>query len=156
MDSICHLMCTNEFNSTTITIPSPFDQNEFIDLSVQENGRTDINVSLVNGSPYIKIKIPLVASIKSMEFGLDLNSNENISILESYTVSYLKDKILSYLYKTSKDYHADIAGFGESLTSKYLTMQDWENENWLRLYIDSTFDVDVSVDIKNSYILIGN
>lgn len=156
IDSICHLMCIDEFNSTTITVPSPFNQNEFIDLSIQEKGHTNVKVSLLNGSPYIKIKIPLVASVSSMEFGLDLSSNENIDALENYAKSYLEEKLLEYLYKTSKDYHADIAGFGESLTSKYLTNEDWDKVNWLELYVDSTFDVEVSVDIKSSYILIGN
>lgn len=156
MDSVCHLMCTDEFNSSSITVPSPFNQNEFIDLAIQEKGHTKVNVSLVNGSPYIKIKIPLVASVSSMESGLDLSSNENIDALEGYAVSYLEEKLLEYLYKTTKDLHSDIAGFGESLTSKYLTTEQWENVNWLDLYIDSTFDVEVTVDIKSSYILIGN
>lgn len=156
MDSVCHLMCTNEFDSSLITIPSPFHQDGILDLSIQKKGRTDINVSLVNGSPYIKIKVPIKATVSSMEVGLDLSSAENIKLIEEYSASYLKEKLLSYLYKTSKEFHSDIAGFGKSLSIDYLTTDQWQNINWLDLYADSIFDVEVSVDISTSYLLISD
>ncbi len=156
MDSICHLICTGDFESTEISIPSPFNQNSIINLSVYENGSSNISVFLVNGSPLIKIKVPLTASVSSMEHGLDLSENENIKILESYASSYMKEKILNYLYKTSKNYHSDIVDFGKHLLPNYLTMNETENIDWLHLYSDSTFSVEVDIHIKGSYILIKN
>lgn len=156
IDSVCHLMCTNEFDSSVISIPSPFSQNEIIDLSIQEDGLTEKKVSIVNGSPYIDIKIPLTATVSSMGSSLDLNSSENLNALENYAASYLKEKVLHYLYQTSKEYRSDIAGFGRSLSSQYLTMEDLEKVNWLDLYADSIFNVEIGIHVKSSYILVKN
>lgn len=156
IDSVCHLMCTNKFNSSTISFPSPFNQNSIMDLSIQENGKADIDVHLLNGSPYIKIKVPLLATVASMEYKLNLSSSENIIAIENYAASYLKEKMLNYLYATSKNYHCDIANFGKYLTPMYLTKEDWEKVDWLHLYADSVFDVEIEVQVKSSYLLVTN
>ena len=156
MNSICHLMCTNMFESSIISVPSPFNKNQIMDLSVQTCRNTQNDVSLVNGSPYINVDVSLRALVASSEYGLDLTNRNNVDLIEKYASSYIKNKILDYLYTTSKNYHTDIAGFGKFLAYNYLTVDEYEKLNWPHLYSDSFFNVNVDIDVVNSYLLVQN
>ena len=60
-------------------------------------------------------------------------SDENcINVLNEELSSYIETQVSSYLYKTSKVYQSDIAGFGEYVKPKYLTWQEWIDSDWLR------------------------
>lgn len=156
MDSICHLICTNKFKSTIISIPSPFNEHEIMDLYVQAGGSTKNNVSIINGSPYIKVSVKLKASVASSEYELDLTQKENLELIEKYASSYIKEKILDYLYATSKSYHSDIADFGRFLALDFLTVDEFMKIDWAHLYPDSFFDVDVTVKAISGYLLVQN
>ena len=156
MDSICHLICTNEFGSSIISIPSPFNENEIMDLSVQKGNKTQCDVSIINGSPYIKINANLRASVASSENNLDLTKKENLDLVEKYASSYLEEKMLNYLYKTSKDFHTDIVDFGKFLAYDFLTVDEFRKLNWPELYSDSFFDVDFKIDVVSGQLLIQN
>lgn len=156
IESLAHLMVTNSFVSSVISIPSPFTQNEIIDLSITKNKNTKNEVELVNGYPYIKSSINLDATIFSSGEGLDFTQDENLKVLEEYAQSYLKDKILTYLYKTSKEFHSDIVGFGRKLSKNYLTIEQYRKINWQNLYKDSFFDVDVTVNVRSSELILKN
>ena len=156
INSICHLICTNEFQSSTISIPSPFNQNELMDLFIQLDKNNNINVSIINGSPYIEIKAYLQSYVSSMEYNLDLTSQENIELIQEYASSYLKSKMLEYLYSTSKDFHTDIVDFGKYSATNYLTVSEWQKLDWKRIYPDSFFDVDIQVKVKSGNLLVKN
>ena len=156
IETVCHLMFTNSFHHTVLSIPNPFVENGFIDLSLLKKDNMSKEVKLINGSPYIKGKVSLIGNIVSMDIGLDFSSSENIEILEEYASNYLKEHLLNYLYKTSKDFGTDIVGFGRILLKKYWTFEEWEKIDWLKLYKDSFFDVEIDLDIKNSNLLLKN
>lgn len=156
IDSVCHLICTNEFKSSIISIPSPFNQNQIMDLSITRDANTENNVSLVNGSPYINLNVYLKGIVASAEYKLDLADKNNIEIIEKYASSFIRNKILNYLYSTSKEYHTDIAGFGRFLAYDYLTVDEYSKINWPHLYSNSFFNVNVKFDIINGYLLVKN
>lgn len=153
-ETMCHLICSNKFGSSVISIPSPFEENGIIDLSISKNSATKREVELVNGSPYITCDISLNATVLSMGNEIDVSTNENIAIISEYANSYLEEKILDYLYKTAKQLHADIDCFGKHLYADYLTIEEFEKIGWLEIYQDSYFDVHVDVTVKSSNLLI--
>ena len=55
------------------------------------------------------------------------------------------------LYKTAKEYHSDIDGFGKHAVKYFLTMQEWNDYNWLDNYKNSTFNVTVDSTLKSGY-----
>ena len=85
---------------------------------------------------------------------IDVSNEENIKLINEYAESYLEEQLLSYLYKTSKELGTDIDAFGKDTLIKYLTMDDFEKSNWLHIYEDSFFDVNVDVNVKSSNLLI--
>lgn len=154
IECLSHLIITNRFNSSIISIPSPFEQNQIIDLSIHKNKSTKNDVKLVNGYPYIKCSVNIEAAVFSSGANLDFTKSENLTLLEEFAESYLEDKILTYLYKTSKEFNSDIVGFGRKIAKDYLTTSEFKNVNWLTLYKDSFFEIDVDVNIRNSQLII--
>ena len=62
--------------------------------------------------------------------------------------------ISSYLYKTSKEFHSDIVGFGRKLSKNYLTIKDFKALDWLNIYKNSFFEVDVTVHVRSSQLIL--
>jgi len=154
LESIYCLIASGKLQSCIITVPSPFDNQTSIDFYVTLQKKTKNNVQIVNGSPYIDSKIYLSANILSMGEGSDYSNDENVKLLEEYSNNYLKKEILTFLYKTAKDFKSDIIGFGEDVINDYLFYEDWESSNWLENYKNSTFNVNVELKIKHPYMLV--
>ena len=90
-----------------------------------------------------------------MKEGSSYLESEVLNKISQSCSSYLKTVFSNYLYKTSKDLKSDINGFGKTAKSKFITLQDFENYNWLGHYTDSFFDVSVKTSIRSSYLLTG-
>lgn len=156
IDSLCHLLVTNKFNSASITIPSPFEQNSIIDLYISKNKNSTNTVELVNGYPYIKCYINIDGAVLSASENFDFTKEENFDLLNEYAKSYLEEKITSYLYKTAKDFNSDIVGFGRKLSKNYLTISEFEDVDWLNLYKNSFFEVNVKVNVRHAQLIVKN
>lgn len=156
MHSICHLILTHELQSALISIPDPFNNTEIINLSLMQSSSPNISVKMVNGSPHISCKIKLKANIVSLSSSSDFSSKEKLDIISDYANSYLESHILDYLYKTSKEYNSDVVGFGKYLFNRYLTLNDWYNQNWNSNYKNAFFDVSVDTTIMNSNLILKN
>lgn len=154
IESICHLLVTNQLHSCYLTIPSPFDSEGSMDLYVQQNGRTKSKVSFLNGSPYIECKVKVKARILSLTEDSNYLSSENLEKIEAYANSYLENCLYEYLYKTSKVFHSDVAGFGKHAVTHFSTTDKWENCNWLDTYKDAFFHVNVQTRVASSYLLL--
>lgn len=151
IETLCHNIVSNNLKSCIITIPSPFEAESTLDLSIRPKNRTSNKVKLVNSSPYIQSKISLTAHIHTVDQNSKYLEKENIKLIEQYADSYLKEQILKYLYKTSLSLRADIDGFGKNVANQFLTWNDWTNYNWLNNYPNSFFDVTVNTNVKSSY-----
>ena len=113
---------------------------------------TDINVNLVNNMPYIKVDSSVLCKIKSASKEFDYSSSNNISIIKNAVDEYLSNLIEDYLYKISREYNSDIAYFSEILSTKYLTVQEFNKIPWENIFKDSVFEVSVDSSINSSYL----
>ena len=153
IETLSFLATKNEISSFLVSVPDPNDSNSYIDIYLTPIIDTNVDVDIINGSPYIKVSYSFTGRIYSMK----QNSNYlDASVLEKISQScssYLKTVFSNYLYKTSKDLKADINAFGNEAKSKFLTTEEFEDYNWLEHYTDSFFDVSVDVSIRSSYLL---
>lgn len=131
-----------------ITIPNPLSQEEAIDIFLSLQRDTKNNVELLNNSPYINIKVSLEGYLTSSNESNDYSSDKNLKILSQATEEYLQNQISSYLYKTSKEFKADIVGYGKYAVKYYSTWDEWVNSDWLNNYQNSFFNVEVAVSLK--------
>ena len=94
------------------------------------------------------------ASYESIEKGIDFTNQETGEILQNTVNSYMKNTILNYLYKTTKEFNSDIDGFGYYALKHFSTTKDWNSFNWLENYHNSFFTVEIDGQIMagNSFL----
>lgn len=154
IECISYLMLTNNLDGCNISVPNPFENNSIINVKLELKKKTKNNVELINGSPFIESNIYLNGSITSISLNTDDSETETLSTIEEYIESYVSYNIKSLLYKTAKDFKADIIGFGKNIVYDYLTIEEWKALNWSNLYKDSFFNVNVKVTINPSSLFI--
>lgn len=148
LDAMCFLILNNEFKESTITIPSPFLDDKYLDLSISSNKKTKCTVEINQDSPIIHLNIYLTGFGQSMSPNTSYSSEEDIEKIKSSSEKYMKTQIENFLYKTSKEYNADVCGFGRFAVKHYLTIDKWNDSRWLENYKNCSFDVSVSFNIK--------
>ena len=148
-ETLSHIIVTNNLKSAIITIPNPYKQDSVISVYITQAKKTKNSLKFVNNCPYITCDISINGNVLSLEEGLDYSNAEVVKTLEEYTNSYIKENILSYLYKTAKEYKTDIASFGRLGLKDYLTWQDWVDSNWASNYQNSFFSVNVNSTIQS-------
>lgn len=132
LETLCHLIVTNNLKNATVNIPNPFDTANNISFYINMNKKTKNNISLVNGYPYIECEVWVTGNVPTVYSSIDLTNENCLSELNGALSSYLEAHISSYLYRTAKSFNADIAGFGEYMLPKYATWQEWLDSDWLR------------------------
>lgn len=150
---ISHLILTNKLDSSIVTIPSPFKENDTIDLSIKPSKNTEIDVNLVNNNPYIECDIYLSANIVTINESSDYSSSDNIKKLENNLNRYIENIVSEYLYTTSKQYSCDTISFGEKLSKKYKTLDEFKKVNWDTIYKDSFFKVRTHCEVVSSSLI---
>ncbi len=154
IETIAHLLLTDQLNDCTVNVSDPFNENSVITLSINEQKTPQNRVRMVNNSPYIESKIYLNANILSLNNNSDYSDDENLKILGKYVDSYIKSHVESYLYKTSKELNSDIIGFGRKTWIYSLDLNNWSKRNWLDNYKNSIFNVQVYTNVKNSFLIL--
>ena len=153
LETFCHLLVTGKLQSYNLSMPDPFSGEDTIDVHVTLRKSPEINLKLVNGSPFIEINLDLTTRLLSMNNESGYLTEDKLKILEETCNYYLEEQINSYLYKTSKEFQSDIAGFGKYAVSKFLTLEDWYSYNWLDNYKNAYFNVTVDTNMKSGYLL---
>lgn len=149
LDSICHLMVNNELEKCTLSIPSPFENGKYLDISITSDKKTKCSVNKIHSSPLINVNVYLIGYGLSLDENTSYNSKESLKLVEDYAEKYIKTKIENYLYTTAKDYNSDICGFGRYAVKDYLTLDEWYKSNWLEHYKDVFFNVNVDLTMKS-------
>lgn len=149
MESLCHLILVDEFETATISIPDPNNTDSIINLFIHAKKVPNIYVNLINSTPYIECNITLSADILSLDENTDYSAKEALEIVSNYANSYLEKEISAYLYKMAKEYHADIDNFGKYVIKNYATWNDWIESDWLGNFENSFFSINVDVNVTN-------
>lgn len=153
IETMLHLILTNNFESGIITLNHPLKENSTIDIALYSHKDTNIDTKLVNGSPFASIEVFLNSRLLSVDKNSGDFDSDEIKELESLINSYLENAILNYLYKTSKEFESDIDGIGQSLLTKFKNSKEWNNYNWPQNYKNTFFKVHVNTNIKSSFLL---
>ncbi len=147
LENICFLLISDKIEICTISVPSPFESNSEIDLSIRKSKNSKIKVDIINGSPYISVDLFLEAHGITLNDSIDYTSLSDVEMLQKSAEQYIKLQVTNFLYKTAKELNSDISGFGRYALSKYSTWKEWENSNWTDNYKNSFFNVNVNVSI---------
>lgn len=153
LETISFLIMRNELRRFLISVPDPENNNYYLDIYLSPTISTKIDVDTSSKSPYIKIKCKFTGRIYSMSENSKYLSEDVLKSISNSCNSYLESIFSDFLYKTSKEFHSDINGFGKYALQNFLTTKDFENYNWLANYKDAFFDVEVDTSVKSGMLI---
>lgn len=153
IETLAFMCISNDIKGFLISIPDPSVESGYLDVYLKPEKKTKINVSLTNGSPYVKVNCKFSGQIYSINKDVNYLDDKALSAVSKACDNYLKYVFTEYLYKTSKDLHSDINGIGTHALRLFLTSGEFEAYNWKNAYKDSFFDVSVSTSVKSSALL---
>ena len=140
-------------DSFLVSIPNPEDPSSKIDIYLTPNTTHNINVSIVNGSPFIKVKFEFSGKIYSMSKGSQYLNPDILNSISNSCNSYLESQFSNYLYKTSTIFESDINGLGVYALSQFVTANEFNDYNWLANYKNCTFDIDINTVMDSGFLL---
>ena len=153
IETVCHLLLTNELNNCIINVPSPFSENETVDLYLSNLKDTKIKVRIINGSPYVTVDYDVSLRILSYNNAITALTEDDLKKVENAANNYITEQIYNYFNKTSKELNTDIAGIGRFALNNFKTISEWDSYNWLENYKNCTFKVNAKMSIKSGYLL---
>ena len=153
IETLCFSIIRNNVDGFLISVPNPNKSNSYIDLHVTPLISPDVDVNILNGSPYIKLNCTFTGRIYSMEENADYLDSNTLEQISNSCNSYLESILSEYLYKTSKSLNSDINGFGKIARKNFLTLDEFYDYNWKENYKDAFFNVTVDSSIRSSSLL---
>ena len=153
LETMAFLSIRNKLDRFLVSVPDPLNNNQYLDIYLTPKSSSSVKVNTSTSSPYIKIKCEFTAQIYSMSENSKYLSNDVLDSISNSCNSYLESMLLDYLYKTAKDFKADINGFGNFAAKNFTTTNEYENYNWLDSYKDAFFDVQVNTSVKSGMLI---
>lgn len=103
-----------------------------VTFQITQNPRVLKSVSVKNGTPQISVNVSLTANSYDAE----------------RAQTALRAELEDLLYRSAREYNADIFGFGNICRRRCLTDFDWERTSWSDIYKKAEFDVNVKISRK--------
>ncbi len=153
IETLCFSIIKNQVDGFLISVPNPNKSNSYIDLHVTPLSNPDVQVKILNGTPYISINCRFTGRIYSMEDSADYLDASLLEQISNSCNSYLEAILTEYLYKTSKSLQSDINGFGKIAKKNFFTLNQFYDYNWNENYKDSFFNVHINSSIRSSSLL---
>ena len=153
IETICFNSIRKKVDSFLVSVPDPQNTTSKIDIYITPDNTHNIDVSFVNGSPYIKIKFNFSGKIYSMNKGAQYLNPDVLNSISNSCNSYLEKQFSNYLYKTSTVFESDINGIGSYALSKFTTTTEFDNYYWLDSYKNSTFEVENNTVMDSGFLL---
>ncbi len=155
-ETLARSIITNETSHFLISVPDPFESDKRISMNMSKNSDCKVNIDILDDHPVINITISLESKINSIIDGVNYADNETLLKLEQASEEYLKNHMLDYLYKTSKDFKVDITGFYHIAKKHFSTIDDMNNYNWRDKYPNSEFNLTINSNLVSSLLVQNN
>ena len=155
-ETLCRSIINDECDLFSIAIPYPPGESSYIVLDIYRNSNTDINVSMSGDSPIITLDISLGTRISSILKDINYSDYKELDKIETASEEFLKEQILNYLNKTSKEYKVDINNFYNKIKKNYLTNADLEKLDWQNKYPNTEFHINLDTNVVSSLLVQNN
>lgn len=149
-----YLMMMGQFNRGAVTVEDPNAEGKAIVLNVRNNRKPKIKTSIKDGKATVNIKLDLEADIQSIQSKVSYENPELLEDLNKKVAEVLHNGMKKMVKKTQKEFKSDIFGFGKYIAANFLTIQDFQNYNWLAQYPQSEVNIDVAFSIRRSGLIL--
>ena len=156
-----YLMVSGQIGAINYTLPEPNKKayvpySNYVSIRLTQARKPEINVKIEDENPVIRIKVSLEGDILSITGKEDYSMGEKLTELENYASDYIREEVLSFLVKTRDELKSDICATGKSIKKKFLYWDDWVSFNWPKRYEKADFNVELSVKIRRSGVMVKN
>ena len=141
IETLCYSLIKDEVDNFLVTLESPFDKNQKVDIYTNSLSQLDIDLDLSNDYPIIYIDLSLTAEVLNTLSEPQKTYDEVLDELNISLKQYLEKEFQDYLYKTSKEFKSDINEFYKIAKKEFLTNYDFENYNWAEKYENAEFHI---------------
>ena len=152
-ETLCHSIITDEADSFVANVPSPNGATKPIVMDLYKKSNCKINIDTSAEKPIITVDIFVASRLSSMTQGLNYTDSQTLESIKEATEKHLEKEISDYLYKTSKEFKADISNFYAIAKRNFLTQEDLDNYNWEEKYPSAEFNVNVYADVISSLLI---
>ncbi len=154
-----YLMVSGQLGAINYTLPDPNKKSnvpyrDYISIRLSQARKPEINIKVVDEKPIIKIKVSLEGDIISITGKEDYSTGERLTELEEYASDYIYEEVSSFLIKTRDEFKSDVCATGRSIKKKFLLWDDWMDFSWPEKYENAEFDLEVSVRVRRSGIMV--
>lgn len=153
IETLCYSLLEDEVDNFLVTLPSPFEENQKVDIYAGSLSQLDVDVDVSKEIPVININLNLTADLLNIIPNTHMSYEESINKLDESFKAYLSKEIKDYLYKTSKEYKVDINEFYMKAKQKFLTIQDYENYKWSQKYENAEFNINFNDSIISTLVI---
>ncbi len=150
------LMVRGEFKRGIITIADKDNPDLAIPLDIRLGRKTKIKAHFENGRPVIDVKLNIESDLGAIQSREKYERLSKINDLNSQIDAYIQKGIVKTIEKTQKEWGTDIFGFGGYVARNFLTVPEFEKYNWLAHYRDAKINVDVSVNVRRTGLMMSS
>ena len=152
-EAISHLLIKNKVDSCIISIDSPFNNSNKVELQLYPTKKSKISVDINDNIPHISIELKIDADILTLDENIDYEQENVLETFSNATKQYLEKEIYDYLNKVSKEYSTDIDNFGNKALAYFATSSEWKDFDWSEKFKNAEFDVNVDVTVISSLLI---
>lgn len=147
------LMITSDLGRAFISFPDPLDDALRITISTKLKKDTEIKVETSGKNPKVHVKVSLEGDLLNVQSSTQYESLEYKKKLEDAFSAYIREILIKTVDKC-KGLGVDVFGFGEKAVMHFLTIQEWEEYDWLGRFKDAEISVNVEFVIRRTGTLI--
>ncbi|HOJ10034.1 MAG TPA: Ger(x)C family spore germination protein [Clostridiales bacterium] len=140
---------TGKFRRGFFTIEDPKAPPLIVPLDVREQRAPDIKVKLIDGKPYINVVIRLEGDILAVQSRLNYEEDPLKTLLQDSFIKQIKNEMNTLIERCQK-MDSDIFRFGRIVSSKFYTLQEWQNFNWIKKFKDAEVNIDMDFAIRRT------
>lgn len=137
----------SEKPSFLTSFPDPFMEEYAITVRFTQLKSPNVKVNVTKKSPEINVNLPLQVEVLTdhsmVNYAKDKEKREK---LKKHIEERGKEAFLKLVKKTQEEFKGQPFGFSLAARKHFLTIEQWENYDWMNSYPNS--EVDINIDIQ--------
>lgn len=149
------LWINNDFKHGAIISGYPNSTNRNVTEKVTSY-KTKIRPKMVDGKVTISLDIKQEGMIGESDGKINLDSTDNINILEKALEEEVKKEVEACLKKVQKEYKSDVLGFGEKIHQRF--PKEWKkiSKDWDNIFPNVNVETNVKVKLRSTGKIFNN
>ena len=135
-----------KYKNGFMTIPDKNAPDKVMVFEVKTQKKPKIKVITDKDTAEINIELTLDADLHSIQSRTNYESLGMINDLNNQLKNYLEDGIRKTILKTQNEFKSDIFGFGYAAVNNFLTIDSWEEYDWLSKYPKADCNLTLNVN----------